>query len=232
MRISGTIQKFIFFFVVVSIRKGGSALLLNEDSAAGTTGDKNIYQNFFICLNYEKRRLDSVDPTNNTATTTSHGLYIQYGIQIDSDETSHLYLSYFDTEPLDPMYYSFGSRNADVQVLNAHLENFNVDEQIRLRCKLSSTLNKAILTTCDYRCNVACDGCFVPYSVMGCKRCAYAKLIINATLSGFKNSSRNFVCLDKCPAGFEPDQLRDKLCIGIIFCIISYLMECHSYFMF
>jgi hypothetical protein len=189
--------------------------LLNEDSAAGTTGDKNIYQNFFICLNYEKRKLDGLNST--------HGLYIQYGIQIDSDETSHLYLSYFDIEPLDPMYYSFGSRNADVQVLNAHLENFNIDEQIRLRCKLSSTLNKAILTTCDYQCNVACDGCFVPYSVMGCKRCAYAKLIINATLSGYKNSSRNFLCLEKCPAGFEPDLLREKLCTGIY--LSSYITE-------
>lgn len=181
------------------------AILLNEDSAAGTTGDKNIYQNFFICLNYEKRVLNG----NSTL-----GLYIQYGIQIDSDETSHLYLSFFDTEPLDPTYYSFGSRNADVQVLNAHLENFNIDEQIRLRCRISSTLNKAILNTCDYKCNSACDGCYAPYSVMSCKKCSNAKLIINSTLSGYKHSERNFLCVEKCPTGYEPNLLKDKLCEG------------------
>ena len=185
--------------------KGGISLLLNEDSAAGTTGDKNIYQNFFICFNYEYRKLNG---------NLTFGLYIQYGIQIDSDETSHLYLSYFDTEPLDPMYYSFGSRNADVQILNAHIENFNIDEQIRLRCKISSTLNKAILTTCDYKCNSVCDGCYAPYSVMHCKKCSRAKLIINSTLSGYKHTNKNFLCVDNCPIGYAPDELNDKLCSG------------------
>ena len=99
------------------------ALLLNEDSAAGTTGDKNIYQNFFICLNYEKRK-------NENGKDYVVGLYIQYGIQIDSDETSHLYLNYFDSNPLDPVYYSFGSRNYDVQILNAHLESFNLEDNM------------------------------------------------------------------------------------------------------
>ena len=82
-------------------------MLLNEDSAAGTTGNKNISQNFFICLNYETRASRS-------------GLFIQYGIQVNSDESSHLYLNYFDAEtPLAPKYYSFGSRNADVEIFNA-----------------------------------------------------------------------------------------------------------------
>lgn len=94
----------------------GKALLLNEDSAAGVTGNKDIYQNFFICLSYEKRKYANK--------SLESGLYIQYGVQIDSDETSHLYLSYFDRKPLEPSYYSFGSRNADVQVLNARLEVF------------------------------------------------------------------------------------------------------------
>ena len=156
---------------------------MNEDSAAGTTGDKNIYQNFFICLSYEKKELNG---------NLTFGLYIQYGIQIDSDETSHSYLNYFDPEPLDPMYYSFGSRNADVQILNAHLENFNEDEQIRLRCKLSSTLNKATLTSCDYKCHSACNGCYAPYSVMSCKKCLNGKLIINSTLNGYNQTEKHF----------------------------------------
>jgi len=112
------------------------------------------------------------------------------------------------------MYYSFGSRNADVQILNAHLENFNVDEQIRLRCKLSSTLNKATLTSCDYKCHSACNGRFSPYSVMSCKKCLHGKLIINSTLNGYNQSEKHFLCVDKCPIGFEPNLLKDKLCTG------------------
>lgn len=166
--------------------------MLNEDSAAGTPGNEDIYQNFFICLNYESR-LNTV------------GLYIQYGIQIDSDETSHLYLSYFDARPLDPVYYSFGSRSSDVQILNAHIEPFNVIEQIKLRCQLSSTLSRATETVCDYECHSVCLGCTEPYSREACKSCAHASVYLNSTLT----------CVEKCPSGFMPN-LNDtnKLCIG------------------
>jgi hypothetical protein len=178
--------------------KEGNAMLLNEDSAAGTTGNRNIYQNFFICLNFEKRSKMS-------------GLFIQYGIQVNSDESSHLYLNYFDERPLTPSYYSFGSRNADVEIFNAHLEPFLVDEQIELRCKQSSNMNKALPTLCDYKCNEACDGCTAPYSAQACKRCAYAALMYNTT----KTNASLLVCAQKCPNGFEPNLKLDNLCIGI-----------------
>jgi hypothetical protein len=186
------------------------ALLLNEDSAAGTTGDKNIYQNFFICLNYEKRK-------HENGQDYKVGLYIQYGIQIDSDETSHLYLNYFDSNPLDPVYYSFGSRNYDVQILNAHLESFNVEEQIRLRCKLSSTLNKAIKTICDYKCNPACDGCIAPYVVTACKKCKYAAINTNHVNVLVNFTFNDTVCVEKCPDGYYPNKTNNNICIGILF---------------
>ncbi len=181
--------------------------MLNEDSAAGTTGDKNIYQNFFICLNYEKRKLENTQEY-------AFGLYIQYGIQIDSDETSHLYLSYFDTKPLDPVYYSFGSRNYDVQILNAHLEPFSVEEQIRLRCKKSSSLKQAIRTKCDYKCNPACDGCTAPFIVTACKKCAYASISINYFHDETNKTFYDTVCVEKCPNGYQPDKRQNNLCIG------------------
>ncbi|RNA27933.1 hypothetical protein BpHYR1_013493 [Brachionus plicatilis] len=174
---------------VVFYRKG-KAVLLNEDSAAGTTGNGDIYQNFFICLNYESRG-------------DLFGLYVQYGIQIDSDETSHLYLSYFDADPMEPAYYSFGSRSADVQVLNARLEKFKEREQIRLRCQKSSTLNRAIDAVCDYKCHAACDGCHEPYRVEACKKCSSAAIKVNGS---------SLLCVEKCPAGYEPDFDDDKLC--------------------
>ncbi len=187
-------------------------MLLNEDSAAGTTGNKDIYQNFFVCLNYESRK--------NKNGQLNQGLYVQYGLQIDSDETLHLYLSYFDSQPLEPVYYSFGSRNTDVQILNAHIEPFNLIEQIKLRCKMSSTLNKAIERICDYECHYVCDGCTWPYSLNSCKRCAFAATLQNNTsinnLNGSLNQNiSNIVCVEKCPNGYEPDlDDMNKLCNG------------------
>jgi hypothetical protein len=174
-------------------------------------------------LNYEKIKIDpqSISTKNTTGNGTEKdeviGLYIQYGIQIDSDETSHLYLSYFDTNPLDPAYYSFGSRNYDVQVLNAHLEPFDVEEQIRLRCKKSSTNinNKAVLTACDYKCNRACDGCTAPFAVTACKKCAFAGINAQHLRSGPNvSNTSSIVCVEKCPPGYEPNKAKNNLCIG------------------
>jgi hypothetical protein len=184
-------------------------VLLNENSAAGTTGNEDIYQNFFICLNYESRKM---------AGSNIFGLYIQYGIQIDSEETSHLYMSYFDPSSLDPVYYSFGSRNADVQILNAHIEPFNVPEQIKLRCGMSSTMNKAIETFCDYECHDTCEGCTEPYSRNACKKCAYASTSMNG-LNGtsVEKSIESLVCVEKCPVGYTPDLTdENKFCIGTL----------------
>lgn len=83
---------------------------LKEDSAAGTTGNADIYQNFFICLSYDK----SNEPDS---------LNLEYGIEFDSKK--HRFLNYRDTDPLEPSYYSFGSRTARVEVLNARIENQN-----------------------------------------------------------------------------------------------------------
>lgn len=181
---------------VVFYRKG-KAILLNEDSAGGTTGNGDIYQNFFICLNYETRN-------------EMFGLYVQYGIQIDSDETSHLYLSYFDRDPIEPAYYSFGSRSADVQVLNARLEKFKESEQIRLRCRKSSTLNRAIDAICDYKCHQACDGCYEPGKISACKKCSSAAIKVNET---------SFYCVEKCPIGYESDLDDNKMCKDINECL-------------
>lgn len=38
------------------------------------------------------------------------------------DSRMRVYFDYFDPKPLQPVYYSFGSRTAHVEVLNARLE--------------------------------------------------------------------------------------------------------------
>jgi hypothetical protein len=195
---------------------------LNEDPAAGTTGDKNILQAFFICLNYENRTFTTTTYINDTKSITTEqtvlGLYIQYGIQIYSEEISHLYLSYFDRTPLKPMYYSFGSRNADVRITRAHLETMDEEEQTKIRCTQTSTLNKAIETRCNYKCHKACKGCTQPYTLSGCKECAFASILIEAPLNTTKNQNITLLCLEECPIGYRPDPARNMLCVDIDEC--------------
>ena len=141
-----------------------------------------IFQSYFICLNYESRvkRVVSKDVkfsnTNSTANSTRKGLFIQYGIETDSEDKMHLYMSYFDQTPLEPIYYSFGSRDFRVEVLNARIETLSEVDQIKLRCRKASKANQAITTYCDYKCHHVCEGCFEPFKATACKKCAFASL--------------------------------------------------------
>lgn len=143
---------------------------------------------------------------------------MQYGIYVDSEETGHLYLSYFDTEPLDPAFYSFGSRNSDVQILNAHITTLNNDEQFKLKCSPTSSYSKATEFACDYKCHPACDGCTKTNSVKHCKKCLYAAIYTknNNTFSEDDDDEYNHVdieCSMSCPIGFEP-KFYNKICTG------------------
>lgn len=171
--------------------------MLNENSAAATTGNSDIYQNFFICFSYETRKVND---------TNRQQLYIQYGLSINTDETTHLYMTYLDLEPLEPVYYSFGSRASDVEILNARVEKFNVDEQIRLRCsRFPSQSRQQLLNLCDYKCHKACDGCTSPYLVSACKKCAHASISINSSVPHANTSIENTLCVESCPNGYRPN---------------------------
>lgn len=182
--------------------------MLHEDAAAGTTGDKYLYQNFFICLSYETRKISN---------STSNGLFIQYGIYVDADETGHLYLSYFDTEPLEPAFYSFGSRNSDVQIMNAHIEVLSEKEQIKIRCNPRSSYSKATELSCDYKCHLACDGCYKPHSKYHCKKCMHATI-----REANSKDNISLICELECPKGYKSVGL-NKLCIGKNFLIVFIL---------
>ena len=144
-------------------------------------------------------------------------MFIQYGIYIDSDETGHLYLSYFDTSPLDPAFYSFGSRNANVEIFNAHIVQLNEEEQIKLRCAPTSAYSKATELSCDYKCHHACDGCYKPHSLNHCKKCLYATI-------QEKNKTENLLCALNCPKGFRPIGL-NNVCTDIDECMEN-IHEC------
>lgn len=89
---------------------------LKEDSSAGTAGHEDIYQSFLICLNYEMVHDDDDDNDNSPRLL----LVLKYGIRVDSFD--RLFLTYIDREPLVPAYYSFGSRTAQVEVINARVD--------------------------------------------------------------------------------------------------------------
>lgn len=150
-----------------------------------------IFQSYFVCLNYESRirRAAGKDVKFSKSANSSvqKGLFIQYGIETDSEDKIHLFMSYFDQAPLEPIYYSFGSRDFRVEVLNARIEALTEEDQIKLRCRQASKANQAITTYCDYKCHHVCEGCYEPFKASACKKCAFASLEMKSRENG--NSS-------------------------------------------
>ena len=70
------------------------------DPRSGSLKDSDLFRRFFICMNYESRKINS--------SQKRIGLYLQYGIIEGYDSKETVYLSYFDSDPLEPRYYMFG----------------------------------------------------------------------------------------------------------------------------
>lgn len=125
----GTLQSNIkiFFFCYKNIKfnknyQAGLVVKHKFDTNAGSLKDPDLFRRFFICMNYEIRKVKSYKKRNEKEEYTQNkdfyfkneqeidqtGLYIQYGIiqGYDSKETVHL--SYFDQDPLELRYYMFG----------------------------------------------------------------------------------------------------------------------------
>jgi hypothetical protein len=91
------------------------------DANSGSLKDADLFRRFFICMNYEIRKMNSTRKRQSKSETPNKefyfkneeeidqtGLYIQYGIIQGYDSKEHVHLSYFDKEPLELRYYMFG----------------------------------------------------------------------------------------------------------------------------
>ena len=75
--------------------------------------------------------------------------------------------------------------------------------------------------TCDYKCNAACDGCTAPHLISACRKCAHGAIKVTNLNNNNDDNKTNLttattsvVCVDRCPSGFNPDLLKNKLCTG------------------
>ena len=86
------------------------------------------------------------------------GLYIQYGIVKGYDAKGEVQLSYFDTEPLEPRYYMFGSFDAKVSVFDITVDDMKPEEEIRLRCFSKNSQFFSNDPRCAKLCHFTCAG--------------------------------------------------------------------------
>lgn len=190
----------------VAFYRAGLVVKHKLDTTSGSLKDNDLFRRFFICMNYEIRKLPKLSNDKRNSHYSQNkdfyfkyeqeleqtGLYIQYGIiqGYDSKETVHL--SYFDKDPLELRYYMFGSYDSKVYVYDISVNEMLRDEEAELRCSVNN-LTYYDEIRCRHLCHENCLGCFKSNSSLNCKKCRYGEFYDN----------RKLICLSTCPRGFE-----------------------------
>lgn len=182
------------------------------DTNSGSLKDSDLFRRFFICMNYEIRKVKQMNKrTDETYTQNKDfyfkneqdiehtGLYIQYGIIQGYDSKEIVHLNYFDPDPLELRYYMFGSYDSKVYVYDISVNEMLKDEETEIRC---SGDNFTIYdeARCKYLCHENCLGCFKANSSYNCKKCRFGEYYQNGKL----------ICLETCPRGFEKNSTLNK----------------------
>ncbi|XP_035660613.1 uncharacterized protein LOC118405293 [Branchiostoma floridae] len=141
----------------VALYKGMKLVKYEEEIAARGLGASNLFQPYFICLDEESSRT-----------------YIKYGIGSDTSEKGKVYLFYDDENPpLGIRYYSFGSGEANVEIMDARvIEGSKAGD---LECTGYRVMKNG---KCVVDCHPECDGCIPPKTPGSeldteCRRCKH-----------------------------------------------------------
>ncbi|CAF0786869.1 unnamed protein product [Brachionus calyciflorus] len=179
----------------VAFYRAGLVVKYSLDARSGSLKNPDLFRRFFICINYEKRNDNII------------GLYMQYGIIDGYDSREKVHLSYFDSKPLEPRYYMFGSYDAKVFVYDISVNLLSADVESQLRCS-GDFLDAYDEIVCKNLCHDVCIGCTKSNSSTSCVKCRYDSVIDDGQL----------VCLDTCPFGFELNS-KLKICEDIDECM-------------
>ncbi|RNA33125.1 putative mucin-4 [Brachionus plicatilis] len=191
-------DEYTWYFIQISsygvaFYRAGLVVKYRLDPRSGSLKNSDLFRRFFICFNYETRAKQT-------------GLYVQYGIieGYDSKEKVHLY--YFDTKPIEPRYYMFGSYDSKIFIYDITVNILKSDEEVLLRCSegLKDIYDQE---RCMDLCHDVCVGCFKANSSTSCVKCRYDSIVQDARL----------ICLDSCPFGYQMDP-KLKTCVDIDEC--------------
>ncbi|XP_078621287.1 uncharacterized protein LOC144887761 [Branchiostoma floridae x Branchiostoma japonicum] len=178
----------------VALYKGMKLVKYEGAKAARGLGASNLFQPYFICIDEESTRT-----------------FIKYGIGSDQSEKGKAYLVYNDyNPPLGIRYYSFGSGEASVEIMDARV--IEGSEAGSKECIGGTKLEDG---KCVQDCHPECDGCIpqTPGSKLDteCRRCKHFTIDMGDGCPKFLNiNTANKSC--SCPANskMSPDR---KSCI-------------------
>lgn len=191
-------DEYTWYFVQISsygvaFYRAGIVVKYRLDPRSGSLKNSDLFRRFFICFNYETRK-------------TQIGLYIQYGIIEGNESREKVHLTYFDSYPIEPRYYMFGSYDSKIFIYDITVNILTSDEEAVLRCSgdLSNTYDQE---KCSNICHDVCIGCFKANSSTNCVKCRYDSIIEDERL----------ICLNSCPFGYELDS-KSRKCLDIDEC--------------
>ncbi|XP_066268834.1 uncharacterized protein [Branchiostoma lanceolatum] len=164
-------------FQGVALYKGMKLVKYEGAKSARSLGDSKLFQPYFICLDedLDKKRT-----------------YIKYGIGSDDSEKGLVYMVYNDdSPPLGIRFYSFGSGEKDVEIMDARVIEGGATGE--MECTGGTVLRDG---ECVENCHPECDGCIPrsPGSKLDteCRRCKHFS---------FQKGIGTIQCVPACPAG-------------------------------
>ncbi|XP_035674688.1 uncharacterized protein LOC118414621 [Branchiostoma floridae] len=174
-------------FQGVALYKGMKLVKYEGAKNARSLGDRKLFRPYFICIeeNMEEQRTD-----------------IRYGIGSDNSEKGLIYMIYSDnSEPLGILFYSFGSGEKDIEIMDARVIEGGATGQ--MECTGGTTM---VDGRCVEDCHPECNGC-IPRSP-GSKLDTECRLCKHVSL---KLDGGAVQCVAACPEGFLAS--KDGLCV-------------------
>ncbi|XP_066266192.1 uncharacterized protein [Branchiostoma lanceolatum] len=161
-------------FEGVALYKGMKLVKYEGEKSARSLGDSKLFQPYFICLEEDAEKT-----------------YIKYGIGSDTSEKGLVYMVYIDdSPPLGIRFYSFGSGEEDVEIMDARIIEGGATE---VECRGGTVMMDGI---CAEDCHPECNGC-IPRSP-GSKLDTECRLCKHVAVT---KAGGSIQCVAECPAG-------------------------------
>ncbi|XP_019641419.1 PREDICTED: uncharacterized protein LOC109482960 [Branchiostoma belcheri] len=166
-------------FQGVALYKGMKLVKYEGAKSARSLGDSTLFQPYFICMEEDMEEQRT---------------YVKYGIGSDDSEKGLVYMVYLDdSPPLGIRFYSFGSGEADVEVMDARVIEGGATGE--MECAGGTILQDGM---CVENCHPECNGC-IPKSP-GSKLDTECRLCRHFSV---RNEDGVAQCVGECPADME-----------------------------
>ncbi|XP_078602427.1 uncharacterized protein LOC144876722 isoform X1 [Branchiostoma floridae x Branchiostoma japonicum] len=184
----------------VALYKGMKLVKYEAAKSARSLGDPKLFRPYFICLEEDMEKKTT---------------YITYGIASEASEKGLVYMVYLDdSPPLGIQFYSFGSGEKDVEVMDVRVIEGGGNRHVV--CTGGTVLKDGL---CVEDCHPECIGC-IP-SFPGSK--------LDTECRACKHFSMYSRCVSECPADMElTDNGKRCVCKGLVVELKEGTTQCAS----